>query len=144
MRNIKDHIAVTHGAAGYERDGNLPVGWEGYDLELARELLDLAGGDERFSLACTLAARRATLVELAFSWLSREDVPVFWVEQDETGRNVVHFQPILTRLFGWMNGLRRDLDALNLTPAQAARLMPDEGALDAGKVLEAIVDEQNG
>jgi len=42
-----------------------------------------------------------------------------------------------------MNGLRRDLGELNLTPAQAARHMPDEGVLDAGKILEVVRNEQN-
>lgn len=134
--------ALKHGAAGYERDGRMPTEWEGYDREIARDLLVLVGGDERFSLACTLAARRATLVELAFSWLAREDVEVFWLEEADDGRNIVQFQPILTRLFGWMNGLRRDLTELNLTPAQVARLVPDDGLLDAGKVLEVIRNEQ--
>ena len=135
--------ALKHGATAYERNGRLPAEWEGYDRELARELLVLVGGAERYSLACTLAARRATLFEMAFSWLAREDVDVFWVEKDEAGRNIVHFQPVLTRLSGWMNGLTRDLSELSLTPAQSARLMPDEGILDAGKVLEAVRNEQN-
>ncbi len=40
--------ALKHGAAAYERSGRLPVEWEGYDRELARELLSLVGGAERF------------------------------------------------------------------------------------------------
>ncbi len=83
------------------------------------------------------------MVEMAFSWLARDDVDVFWIEKDEAGRNIVQFQPVLSRLFGWMNGLMRDLSELSLTPAQTARLMPDEGILDAGKVLEAVRNEQN-
>jgi hypothetical protein len=135
--------ALKHGAAGFERDGRLPVEWDGFDRDLVHEMLILVGGDERFTLACTLAARRATLVELAFSWLAQEEVDVFWIEKDKTGRNIVMFQPVLTRLFGWMNGLRRDLSELNLTPAQSARHLPDESILDAGKILEMVRNEQS-
>ena len=78
------------------------------------------------------------MVELAFSWLARDDVAVFWIEQDEEGHNIVRFQPVLNRLFGWMNGLRLDLMQLNLTPAQAERIGPDGDMLDAAGVLEAM------
>ena len=68
-------------------------------------------------------------------------MPVFWIEQDEEGRNIVRFQPVLNRLFGWMNGLRLDLMQLNLTPAQAARIAPDGDTLDAAVVLEALQEQ---
>ena len=134
-------IAAKHGAAGYELSGRLPAEYEGYDIQLAQELQSLVGGNDRFALACMLTARRQTMVELAFSWLAREDVPVFWIEQDEEGRNIVRFQPVLNRLFGWMNGLRLDLMQLNLTPAQAARIAADGDALDAAVVLEALQEQ---
>jgi hypothetical protein len=52
---------------------------------------------------------------------------------------VIKWQPILNRLGSWHEGLRRDLDALGLTPVARARLGVDRdrGAIDYEQLLEA-------
>ena len=128
---------VKHGATGYELSGRLPAEMQGFDLALADELLDLVGGDTAYRIAAMSAARRATCLELAYSWLARDDIPVLWVEE-VNGHKVVKWQPILNRLGSWHEGLRRDLDALGLTPMARAKLgVPAGGALDYEQILAA-------
>jgi hypothetical protein len=132
-------VALKHGAGAYEKTGDLPAELRGFDAALADELLEHAGGDPSFRLLAQSAARRATLLELAYSWLSREDVKVLWLEEDEQGRRLVQWQPILNRLGSFHEGLRRDLDALGLTPQSRAKLGLDgsDELLDYEAVLAA-------
>jgi hypothetical protein len=137
-------VALKHGAGRYETTGELPAEMRGFDAALANELLEHVGGDPAYRLLAQSAARRATLLELAYSWLTRQDVKVMWLEEDEGGRKVVNWQPILNRLGSFHEGLRRDLDALGLTPQSRARLSIDGGGgvLDYEAVLrEARMDE---
>jgi hypothetical protein len=140
-----NRAAVKHGATGYEKGGNLPAELQGFDLALADELLDHVGGDPAYRLLAQSAARRATLLELAYSWLARPDVKVLWLE-DQDGHKVVKWQPVLNRLGSWHEGLRRDLDSLGLTPMARAKLgIGDNGAVSIAQIIEATSkDGDNG
>lgn len=137
-RNV---AALKHGAGAYEKSGGLPAEMEGFDVVLAEELLELAGGDPAFRLLAVSAARRATLLELAYSWLGRADVSVMWIEAED-GRKVVRWQPILNKLGSFHEGLRRDLVELGLTPLARAKLNLGTGerAVSIAEILEATGD----
>jgi hypothetical protein len=124
-----------HGAYSYRDRGDLPARLgENFDRELAKELLEHAGGDPAFQLLAQSAARRATMIELAYSWLGAEDVKVMWAE-NEDGHKIVKMQPILKRISSWHEGLRRDLAELGLTPQSRAKL----GLPEDSSVLEAAL-----
>ena len=84
-------VAPKHGAGRYETTGELPVEMRGFDVALLDELLEHAGGDPAFRLLAQSAARRATLLELAYAWLARPGVKVLWLEEDENGRKLVQW-----------------------------------------------------
>ena len=117
----------THGLHPYETRGELPAPMRGFDEKLASELLELAGGAPAFQLLAKSAARRATIIELAVSYLSGDGVNMLWLETNEAGQKVVCWQPLLNRLGSYFEGLRRDLQELGLTPLARARLGVKDG-----------------
>jgi hypothetical protein len=135
--------AEKHGAFSYRDSGNLPARLDDdFDRELAKELLGYCGDDPAFMPLAQSAARRATLLEIAYSWLARSDIPVMWAE-DKGDVKVVRMQPILKRISTWHEGLRRDLAELGLTPQSRAKL----GLPEDSSVLEAALkaaDAENG
>jgi len=141
-RKQRRDAAVKHGVRAYEDTRRLPAEFEGFDVTLAQELLEETGDPTSpgFQLLAQSAARRATLLELAYSFLSREDVNAFWTE-DKGGRRIVKWQPILDRLATYHEGLRRDLQELGMTPAARARLDLAAKQLSLDDLLECSVDE---
>lgn len=137
--------ALKHGARAYETTGQLPAEWEGYDVKLAQVLLDETPDPTNvgFQVLAKSAARRATLLELAYSFLSREDVPAFWLET-KGGRKILCWQPILERLATYHEGLRRDLQELGLTPAARVRLDLGMRQLSLDDLLGHPIDEGGG
>lgn len=128
----------SHGAYAYRDSSQLPARIdEDFDRELARELLDHAGGDPAFQVLATSAARRATILECAYSWLAHEDVKPFWLERDEDGRAIVKWQPVLKFIGSYHEGLRRDLSELGLTPQSRAKL----GLPDDSSILDAAIED---
>lgn len=130
--------ARKHGVRAYEDTGLLAEEHEGFDTALAAELLEQVGGDPAYRLLVQSVARRATILEMAYAWLGREDVPVFWVEDDD-GHKILKWQPILNRLGSYHEGLRRDLDSLGLSPLARSRLglEPGKRAIDYEELLRA-------
>jgi hypothetical protein len=134
----RSNASRSHGVYSYRDSGDLPARLgENFDRELAKELLEHAGGDPAFQLLAQSAARRATMIELAYSWLGAEDVKVMWAE-NEDGHKIVKMQPILKALGSWHEGLRRDLAELGLTPQSRSKLgLPEAGTVDYEKIIEA-------
>ena len=129
--------AEKHGAYSYRDRGELPARLgQDFDRQLANELLEHAGGDPAFKLLAQSAARRATMIELAYSWLGAEDIKVMWAE-NEDGHRIVKMQPILKRISTWHEGLRRDLAELGLTPASAAKL-----GLGSRETLDGLLSQR--
>ena len=140
------NAAQKHGVRAYEDAGRLPANVDPeYDRKLAMEILDATGDPESvgFRLLAQSAARRATLIHLAYSYLSREDIDVFWVEI-KNGRNIVRHQPILDRLGTYHEGLRRDLQELGMTPAARVRLDLGMRQLTLDDLLDQPVGGDDG
>jgi hypothetical protein len=140
----RQQAARKHGVRSYEMTGKLPAEMEGFDVKLAQELLEETQdpGNVGFQILAKSAARRATLLELAYSFLAREDVPAFWLEK-KGGREILRWQPILERLASYHEGLRRDLQELGLTPAARVRLDLGMKQLSLDDLLGRPIDEGN-
>jgi hypothetical protein len=125
---------ARHGVYGYRDRNRLPARLpQDFDQALAAELLEHVGGNPAFRILAESAARRATILEVAYSWLAAQDVKPFWLERDGEGRAVVKWQPVLRFIGSYHEGLRRDLAELGLTPQSRAKLgLPeDSSVLDA-------------
>jgi hypothetical protein len=133
----REEAARSHGVYSYRDRNQLPARLdEGFDVKLAEELLKHVGGNQAYRLLAQSAARRATLLAIAYSWLADPDVPVLWAEERD-GHKIVKMQPILRAIGSWHEGLRRDLSELGLTPTSAARL-----GLGSKETLDALLSQR--
>lgn len=127
--------AITHGIYRYLKTGELPDDLTGLDTEYAAELQRLAGGDEKYRMMAQLAARRALVVELGW----RNLLQAYTIAR---GRDVYALPNVIKILNSYMEGLRRDLQEMGLTP-QSAIKRPDNEPVTAKDILDAVKGKAN-
>ncbi len=119
--------AQTHGGYTFLRTGRLPSDMQDFDKEKAQEFLALAGGEPRFKYAAELCGTAYTVVRLIVRYMEKTHDP-----------NGDTLPGGLKVLGSYMEILRRNLEAMGLTPASAGKIKLDDDPLSAAKVLSDL------
>ena len=116
--------AVTHGLYQYLKDGTLPADLTGLDAQIAAEIMQQAGDNDRFNLISKAAARAFLVNEILF----RHFIAEHKADPDKV--------PGSLKIYGsYQESLRRMLAELQMTPASAAKAKEGD-IVTAREILE--------